>query len=38
MDYDTATNVLTVTPGPTNFGIFTLNFTVKTKYDGIAPS
>ncbi len=38
MSFNALTNVLTATTGLSNFGIFTLNFTVKTKYDGIAPS
>jgi hypothetical protein len=38
MSFNTANNVLTVTPGPTNFGTFILDFTVKTIYDGMAAS
>ena len=38
MSFNAATNNLTVNPGPNDFGTFTLDFTVKTKYDGMAPS
>jgi hypothetical protein len=38
MRFDTANNVLSVTLGPNNFGLFTLSFTVKTLYDGMASS
>lgn len=38
MSFNSATNNLSVNPGLTNFGTFTLEFTVKTVYDGMASS
>jgi hypothetical protein len=38
MNFSPATNRLTVTPELTDFGTFTLQFTVKTFYDGLAAS
>ena len=38
MSFNAATNILTVTPGPTDFGTYTLDFSVKTVFDGMAPS
>jgi hypothetical protein len=38
MDFNLQTNILTVTPGPTDIGTFNLDFSVKTLFDGMAPS
>jgi hypothetical protein len=38
MSFNTATNILSVTPGLTDVGLFSLEFTVKTVYDGMASS
>ena len=38
MSFNSQNNVLTVTPGPTNFGVFTIEFKVKTLFDGLAAS
>ena len=38
MSFNATTKILTVTPGPTDFGTFILDVSVKTIYDGMAPS
>ncbi len=38
MSFNTTTNILSVSPTPTDFGTFTLDFKVKTLYDGLAAS
>ena len=36
MSFNATTKILTVTPGPNDFGTFILNVSVKTIYDGMA--
>ena len=38
MSFNATTKILMVTPGPTDFGTFILDVSVKTIYDGMAPS
>jgi hypothetical protein len=38
MSFNAQTNFLTVTPVTTDFGTFNLDVSVKTIYDGMAPS
>jgi hypothetical protein len=38
MSFNAVTNALTVNPALSDIGTFTLDFTVKTVYDGMAPS
>jgi hypothetical protein len=38
MSFNSTNNTLMVTPGPTDFGAFTIEIKVKTFFDGLAAS
>jgi hypothetical protein len=38
MSFNETSKILTVTPGPINFGTYILDVSVKTIYDGMTPS
>jgi hypothetical protein len=38
MSFNSQNNLLTLTPGPTDFGSFTIEFKAKNFFDGLAAS